>query len=963
MEKFAKGVIRYRIIILVIASALTIGFGAALPRLFPDDDVMQFLPANDPEVKLFRRVNERFGGLDVAIVGIESKDLFTEKGLNQIRKLTRHIGEVKGVFDVLSFTEVPNPVPGPLGLIVEPLVGAVPTDPDEMAALKKKVLANDNAVGNLISEDGQAAMILCFLGGDRPPIHIAADIKEVTSSIWTEEGIYYGGNPFIRQFVAGGTTEDLKKLTPVVAIVVLIVTYLLFRKPIGVLLSLGVVGMALIWLMGTMALRGKGVTVVGSALPTLLLAIGGAYGIHILTAYFSGKSKTVHGRIQEALESVGAPVAVSAATTCAGFISFLAMDVAPMREFGAAVAIGVAVTGILALTVIPAVLSFGKTVPHSLGAAILAKPLGKFGGWAAAHRKWAIAGAIFLGIASLDGIQRVAPDATLKSFFKDGSEPDEANKFLDRHFGGSVYVQIYFEGDMRSPFVLAEMRKLVEYLNSRDEVVQVSSIIDPLVMMSEAMGGRADLPLNRDRTRSLFPFLEGTAAIDQVISPQKDAGLIQIRMKSLNPEETILAIDDLKAFVQAEIPPGVVALSVSTLPNNEKALRTKQMQQIVSKRVVRLIKTFSALGFADEDETHAASKVSARLAAEPVSQVLAPGEDLEHAVTQVVNEHMLGDGVPFEEPLSGDSADGGMLWEWENRSQLTLEQILTIASQPITIEAVNGAIERALPLTSARDPEGLDLAADLIASGLTMASNSVRASRLVDPVLEAAGITNAPDSLKTRVQWALTDLGAPAFGFPDDTENANRVSAAVTGQPVINVAFCESTIRNQFRSLILAFIILVFVLTVSFRSIPTAAKALIPSIFMLAGAVGIMGAASIPLDISTSMIAAIALGIGVDYAIHFLWRRRRRGESLAVTTAQVGPSIASNAIQVSAGFAVMALSDMVPMQRFGLLVALTMLLSAIATFVLLPALRAEGKEVADEEANGTEAVPSSPSVP
>jgi predicted RND superfamily exporter protein len=247
----------------------------------------------------------------------------------------------------------------------------------------------------------------------------------------------------------------------------------------------------------------------------------------------------------------------------------------------------------------------------------------------------------------------------------------------------------------------------------------------------------------------------------------------------------------------------------------------------------------------------------------------------------------------------------------------------------------------------------------MIASGLAMSYNSVRAGRLVDPVLEAADITDASEELKTRTLWALTDLGAPAFGFPDNTEKASGIAAAVTGQPIINVAFCNSTIRNQFKSLIVAFIILAFILMVSFRSVSTSAKALVPSMFMLAGAVGIMGAAAIPLDISTSMIAAIALGIGVDYAIHFLWRRRRRGESLAVTTAQVGPSIASNAVQVSAGFAVLALSDMVPMQRFGLLVAVTMILSAVATFILLPALRAEGREMAEEEANGTGTVPSS----
>jgi predicted RND superfamily exporter protein len=104
------------------------------------------------------------------------------------------------------------------------------------------------------------------------------------------------------------------------------------------------------------------------------------------------------------------------------------------------------------------------------------------------------------------------------------------------------------------------------------------------------------------------------------------------------------------------------------------------------------------------------------------------------------------------------------------------------------------------------------------------------------------------------------------------------------------------------------------------------------------------------------MIASIALGIGVDYAIHFLWRRRRRGESLAATTASVGPSIAANALQVAAGFSVLCISDVVPMQRFGALITMTMVLAAVSTFLILPALRAEGREVAEEEKvnNGSE---------
>jgi uncharacterized protein len=937
MEYLGRLVIKFRIQILVVVGLVTVGLGSMLPSLYPDDDVMQFLPADDPEIKLFRRVNQRFGGLDVAIVGLESENLFTPERLAKVRQLTRRISEIDGVFDILSFTEVPDPRPGMGGLEVTPLVGRVPVDETELAELKERVLKNRNAVGNLISEDGQAAMILCFLGGKRLPIYVAEDIKKEALALWNGDGLFFGGAPFIRLHVAGGTQRDLVRLTPYVALVVMFVTFLIFRRPLGVLLSLGVLFVSLIWLMGLLALRGKGITVVGSALPTLLVAIGGAYGIHILAAYFSGQALTVHDRIIETYREVGAPVLASALTTCTGFLSFLVMDMEPMREFGAAAAVGVGISGILALVVIPALLSFSREVPDKLGTALLGKPLGRIGGWAEQHRYTALIGALVLMLCGAVGVARIAPDATLSSFFKEGSEPDEANKFLERHFGGSVYLQIYFEGDMRSPFVLAEMRKLVEYVRGIDEVVQVSSIIDPLVMMSEAMGGRADLPIDRGRTRSLYPFLEGTAAIDQIISSEKDAGLIQIRTKNVGPARMNQIIADLEQFVENEIPHGVKAVSLRELDGSTRTRREGQMYVAIAKRIGRLITMYDSKAGRNVDT----SKIVGILTQDGVSKTLVPGADLDQAVKSVIEEHLVGEAAPFEEPI--DDVPEEVALEWSQRGDLASLEINAVVGKGATIAAVENALRRALPLTSGRDPEGLELTAEAVAAGLIMARAEVRAQRLTAPVLTAAGVDAPPIELSRRVTWALTDLEAPYFGFPDNSEEASRVIASVTGQPVINVALCNSTIRNQLKSLVVAFILLLAILSFTFRSIVSAFKALVPTIFMLAVSVGIMGAINIPLDLTTSMIAAIALGIGVDYAIHFLWRRRKRGESLSETTAHVGPAIASNAVQVAAGFAVLALSDMVPMQRFGMLVAMTMVVSAVATFVLLPATRAEGK--------------------
>ena len=160
--------------------------------------------------------------------------MFTVERLAKVRELTREIGSVDGVFDVMSFTEVPDAQPAPGGgLNVEPLVvERLPHSDEELAELEARVLANDNAVGNMISADGRAAMILCFLGGTRPPMHVAADIRQVAQEVWTDDQLYFGGAPFIRLHVAGGTKEDMIRLTPVVALVVLLVTFLIFRKPV-----------------------------------------------------------------------------------------------------------------------------------------------------------------------------------------------------------------------------------------------------------------------------------------------------------------------------------------------------------------------------------------------------------------------------------------------------------------------------------------------------------------------------------------------------------------------------------------------------------------------------------------------------------------------------------------------------------------------------------------------------------
>ncbi|MCK9521647.1 MAG: MMPL family transporter [Proteobacteria bacterium] len=997
MEKLAYRIIALRIPILVMLGLVTAAAIYHMTTLEPDDDVMKFMPGDDPDIRLFNQINKRFGGLDVAIIGIESDSMFTTEKIASTRQLTRQLAEIEGVFDVLSFTEVPDPQPSPDGLRVTPLVmDEIPQTEAELADLKRRVLANENAVGNLISPDGRASMVLCFLGGSRPPIHIAADIQAAALEVWKDEKIFFGGSPFIRLHIAGGTKRDLDRLTPIVALVVILVTFLVFRKPVGVMLALGIVGVSIVWVMGWIAYKGNGLSLVSSSLPTILMAIGGAYGVHLLSSYFSGTSPTVPGRIAEMMRTMGPPVIASAATTTAGFVSFVVMDIQPLREYGLQAAAGVLLTLLLAFTVIPSVLSFSKKPPAGLAASQFARFFAKIGAFAARRRKRILALAVAVGFFSTFGVMRIAPDATLESFFADDSGPALANDFLVEHFGGSNYLQIYFEGDMRSPFVLSELRKVVEFTRGLDEVVHVSAITDPIAMMDEAMGGRADLPINNRRVGFLYPFLEGTAAVEQMIAREKNAALVQIRLGDVGPDQVNQTVQQIRAFIDKKVPRGLKAVQIAqaAVPGDirldyaapeeiddqgnvvkplqptvihqpatpeERHAYQSRLKREVAERLLRLAR-IQHRTLPVESDAHVQRIVQAMTDARAFGP-LAPGDDLTQAVTKVVREHLeeeyslmdldeltalRADGT---EPDAPDEVREREQSEWDARTDRTVATIVPQMATTLDADAVAGLLQQSLPLTASRDADGIRLTSEAMAIGVLQAHSEVRAQRLVPHVMDALQLAPADDpALTARIMWAMTDLAMPIYAFPHSGENASVVLARVTGQPVINVTFCNSTIKNQLRSLAVALLILVSVMTILFRSVLIALKGISPSLLMMALSVGIMGAVPIPIDLTTSMIASIALGIGVDYAIHFLWRRRRRGESLADTTAHVGPSIAANALLVSAGFLVLTISDVVPMQRFGLLIAMTMLLAAVSTFLILPALRAEGRELAKEEA-------------
>ncbi|MDC0197243.1 MMPL family transporter [Candidatus Thioglobus sp.] len=155
----------------------------------------------------------------------------------------------------------------------------------------------------------------------------------------------------------------------------------------------------------------------------------------------------------------------------------------------------------------------------------------------------------------------------------------------------------------------------------------------------------------------------------------------------------------------------------------------------------------------------------------------------------------------------------------------------------------------------------------------------------------------------------------------------------------------QSLFESQIKTVFTVFCIIFVLFLIVFRSISIAIIAVIPNIIPSLLILGVMGIVGIPLDIMTITIAAIAIGIGIDNAIHYISRFKSEllmdGDyvsSMYKAHNSIGVSMFYTAATVAIGFLVLILSHFIPSIYFGIFMAIAMLSAVIVNLTLLPRL-------------------------
>ena len=192
----------------------------------------------------------------------------------------------------------------------------------------------------------------------------------------------------------------------------------------------------------------------------------------------------------------------------------------------------------------------------------------------------------------------------------------------------------------------------------------------------------------------------------------------------------------------------------------------------------------------------------------------------------------------------------------------------------------------------------------------------------------------------------LTEIVPAIQTYVDEEFNNDEIRANLSGRVMVNYTWLKTIGDNHVRSLLLSLVFVWIAAAIVFRSILAGALSLVPVGMSLLLVYAVMGFGGIWLGVGTSMFAAIAIGLGIDFAIHTLDRMKelimnRHGnydERLADLFPSTGRALFFNFAALALGFLVLATSEVPPLIKFGLLVAVAVTTSFTASMTILPAI-------------------------
>lgn len=294
VKKFAEGIIKFRLVILLVLGAVTLFFGYHALRVEIKTDYDAQFPTSHPFWQVHNKYKDKLGGSHMVMLMLKVKegDVFNTGTLRKIERAQYFLDAIPGVnhYQVISLASSKVKqvlVESGGGLVFAAIMREVPKDDAGIKKLKEAVHANDNVFGPLISFDDKCALVTAnFLEGKFNYDHVFAEVNKLAEELKdANTEVYVAGEPMLTGWIFHYRMESVKILLLTVGVMLLLL-FLYFRNLSGMVIPMITAAVSACWGLGFCSLMGFALDPIVLVVPLLVTAITISHSVQMNERFF-----------------------------------------------------------------------------------------------------------------------------------------------------------------------------------------------------------------------------------------------------------------------------------------------------------------------------------------------------------------------------------------------------------------------------------------------------------------------------------------------------------------------------------------------------------------------------------------------------------------------------------------------------------------------------------------------------
>ena len=506
LENYINFIMRYRIWVLIVIILSSIAASSGMSKLTFASDYRIFFGKDNPDLKKWDDYQATFSSNDnvLFVLQFPKGDSFDREMAMVIEDLTERAWTLPNATRVDSLSNFQRTLVIDDFLEVVNLIEAAQDLTDEDLRERAEYAVNEPVIYRaLLSENlrTNGVNVNIELQGDpdaegRRTAIAAHDLADALENQYPGLTVALNGSMIVNYGFVESGERDAMTLIPAMYAVMLFLTLVLLRSFWGMVATLITIILSTTVALGVAGALGMKLAPVTIIAPNIILTLAVADCIHIISSVQkhlrAGMDRLT--AIQEAVRKNFTAIFITSATTAVGFLSLNYSDAPPFQYLGNITAFGVVAAWILAVTFVPAFLSFMPLKPAAEPkTGLLERLLARFAETVIQNAR------LILVVGTVSSVALIALaltndlDDRISTYFGKELQIRQDIDFASEHLRGQDIFEYEIRsgrpGGISSPAYLQNIDRFVVWLRAQPEVDQVTAFSDVIKRLNQNMNG------------------------------------------------------------------------------------------------------------------------------------------------------------------------------------------------------------------------------------------------------------------------------------------------------------------------------------------------------------------------------------------------------------------------------------------------------------------------------------------